>query len=260
MVSLVATLTLCNLFTIATKSISVDIPTEQDIHWSIDPVQKEILFRTTFTIRNQGVYDIDDIDISAHLLKDGTRPLFSFEKHDLAALHGSDTTYDLLVPIDLLKIPWFDWFSLMYTNTTLKLQLDIDATYMFGLIDFTADEAIDVPWSPPLQNLSGNSTVQKAITGLFTLLNIGQGGTLPSLSDLISLSSLPQISYRAANGFVFTLNVSSYSETLKEITCHLVVPFFVMEGGVGFTFSILVGFDAGNPVVRIQEVGIEYVA
>jgi hypothetical protein len=260
MAGIIATLTLCNLFTIATKSISVEIPSEDDIHWSIDPVQKEILFRTTFSVKNHGVYDINDIDISARLMKDGTKSLLTFEKQDMVVQRGSDTTFDLLIPIDLFKIPWFDWLSLMYKNSTLTLQLDVDATYMFGLIDFTANEAIKIPWSPPpLLNFSNNTVVQEGVTGILTLLNIAQNGSTPSLSDLISLVSLPQIYYSAENGFAFSLNISSYSETVENITCHLIIPFLVMDGGVEFTVSILVGFDAGAPVLKIQEVRVQYV-
>ncbi len=258
MAGVVATLTICNLFTIATKGISVDLPAEEDIHWSIDPVQKEILFRTAFSVKNQGVYDISDIDISAQLVKDDRTPLFSFEKQDMVVLRGSNATFDLLIPIDLDKISFIDWFSLMYKNTTLQLLLDIDAFYMFGLIEFTANEAIDVPWSPPL-NLSDNTTVQAGVQGIRTLLNISQNKSIASLSDIISLFSLPQVSYTADNGFAFSLNISSYSETVKNITCYVIVPLLVVKGGLEFTTSILVGFEADSPVFRIQEVGIQYV-
>jgi len=258
MAGVVATLTICNLFTIATKGISVDLPAEEDIHWSIDPVQKEILFRTAFSVKNQGVYDISDIDISAQLVKEDMTPLFSFEKQDMVVLRGSNTTFDLLIPIDLDKISFLDWFSLMYKNTTLQLLLDIDALYMFGLIEFTANEAIDVPWSPPL-NLSDNTTVQAGVKGILSLLNIAQNKSIASLSDIISLFSLPQVSYTADNGFAFFLNISNYSETVKNITCHVIVPLLVVNGGLEFTTSILVGFEAGCPVFRIQEVGIQYV-
>ena len=258
MAGVVATLTICNLFTIATKGISVDLPAEEDIHWSIDPVQKEILFRTAFSVKNQGVYDISDIDISAQLVKEDMTPLFSFEKQDMVVLRGSNTTFDLLIPIDLDKISFLDWFSLMYKNTTLQLLLDIDALYMFGLIEFTANEAIDVPWSPPL-NLSDNTTVQAGVKGILSLLNIAQNKSIASLSDIISLFSLPQVSYTADNGFAFFLNISNYSETVKNITCHVIVPLLVVNGGLEFTVSLLVGFEAGCPVFRIQEVGIQYV-
>ncbi len=258
MAGVVATLTICNLFTIATKGISVDLPAEEDIHWSIDPVQKEILFRTAFSVKNQGVYDISDIDISAQLVKEDMTPLFSFEKQDMVVLRGSNTTFDLLIPIDLDKISFLDWFSLMYKNTTLQLLLDIDALYMFGLIEFTANEAIDVPWSPPL-NLSDNTTVQAGVKGILSLLNIAQNKSIASLSDIISLFSLPQVSYTTDNGFAFFLNISNYSETVKNITCHVIVPLLVIDGCFEFTTSILVGFEAGCPVFRIQEVGIQYV-
>jgi hypothetical protein len=259
MAGLVATLTLGNLFTIATKGISVTIPTEEEIHWSIDPLQKEILFRTSFSVKNQGVYDISDIDISAHLVKDDMTPLFSFKKQDMMVLRGSNTTFDLLIPLNLHTISFFDWFSLMYKNTTLRLLLDINALYMFGLIEFTVNESIDVPWSPPLQNLSGNSTVQAGVQGLFSLLNIARDTSIASLSDIFSLFSLPQISYTAENGFAFSLLLSNYSEAVKNITCHLIVPLLVINGALAFTISILVGVNASGFVFRIQEVGIEYV-
>jgi hypothetical protein len=258
MAGVVATLAICNLFTIATKGISVTLPTEEDIHWSVDPMQKEILFRTTFSVKNQGVYDISNIDISAHLVKDN-KPLFSFEKQDMVVLHGSNTTFDLLIPLDLDKISIFDWFSLIYKNSILKLQLDVDALYMFGLIEFTANEAIDIPWSPPLMNLSNNTSVQTGLTGLFTLLGIAQNTSIPSLSNLSSLLNLPQVSFSTENGFVFSLNISSVSDTVKKITFYLVTPLLILDGGLEFTVSILFGIEGGNPLCKIQEVGVQYV-
>jgi hypothetical protein len=259
MTGMLGVLTLCNLFTIATKSISIDIPTEEDIHWSIDPLQKELLFRTSFSVKNQGAYDIKDIDISAHLVKDGTRPLISFEKQNLVVLRGTNTTIDVLIPINLDTVSWFDWLSLMYQNTTLRLLLNIKAQYMVGLIKFTADEAIDVPWSPPLQSLCNNATIRLGMNGLLTLLNIAQNGLTASLSDLYSLVSLSQISYANGNGFAFSLGISNYSESLKNITFHIVAPLLVIDGGFEFTASVLVGTQDGSPVLRIQEVSLEYV-
>ena len=147
----VASLTICNLFTIATKSIEVAIPTEEDISWSIDPQQKEILFRTAFAVKNHGTYDISNIDVAARLVKDNDKSLISFEKQDMTVLRGSNKTFDLLISLDLDTISWFDWLNLMYKDTTLQLVLDIDASYMFGLVDFTVDEIIEFLGHPQLQ-------------------------------------------------------------------------------------------------------------
>jgi hypothetical protein len=260
MAGLVASLTIGNLFTIATKGISVTLPTEEEIQWSIDPLQKEILFRTSFSVNNQGVYDIRDIDISAQLVKKDHTPLVSYEKQGLVVLRGTNTTFDLLIPIDLDTISFFDWFSLIYKNTTLQLLLDIDALYMYGLVEFTANEAIDIPWSQPPLNLSDNRTIQAGIQGICTLFNITQNKSITSLSDIFSLFSIPEIAYTAENGFVFNLTITSYSETLKNITCHIISPLLIVKGAFEFTASFLVGFEGNNPVFRIQEVGIEYVA
>jgi hypothetical protein len=255
----VASLTIFNLFTIATKSITVDIPTEEDISWSIDPTNKEILFRTAFAVSNQGTYDISDIDVSAQLMKDDVSSLISFEKQDMVVLRGSDKTFDVLISLDLDTISWFDWFSLMYQNTTLKLDLDIDASYMFGLVDFTVDEVIEFPWTPPIANLSESNLVEEGMKSVLSLLDITQKGAAPSYSDIISLISLPQISYIAENGFAFHLNISNHSETMKNITCRIVTPFLIIDGGFEFTASILVGIDQGEPVLTIEEVGVQYV-
>jgi hypothetical protein len=260
MTGLLATLTIGNLFTIATKAISVTLPTEDEIEWSIDPLQKEILFRTSFSVNNQGVYDIRDIDISAQLVKKDRTPLVSYEKQDLVVLRGTNTTFDLLIPIDLDTISFFDWFSLIYKNTTLQLLLDIDALYMFGLVEFTANEAIDIPWSQPPLNLSDNKTIQTGIQGLCTLFNITQNQSITTLSDIFSLFSIPEFYYSSGNGFVFNLTITTYSETLKNITCQIITPLLIVSGAFEFTASFLVGFEGNNPVFRVQEAGIEYVA
>jgi len=260
MAGMVATLTICNLFTIATKSISVHLPTEEDVHWSIDPTQKEILFRTTFSVKNQGAYDIKDIDLSAQLVKDDKTSLITFEKQDMVSLRGSNTTYDLLIPINLDTISVLDWFSLMYKKTTLQLLVNIDALYMFGLIEFTAHEAMDVPWSPPLLNVSNNSMVQQGLQGVYSLLNISQNQSLATPTDILSLFSIPEISYSTGNGFLFSLTIASHSETVKNITCCIIAPLLITNDSFEFTASFLIGFEDGKIVFHIEEAGVRYVS
>jgi hypothetical protein len=259
MAGLVASLTIGNLFTIATKGISVTLPSEDDVDWSIDPLQKEILFRSSFSVQNQGVYDIRNIDISAHLIKEDGTVLYSYAKEGLVALRGTNTTFDLLIPIDLDTISFFDWLSLIYKNTTLQLLLDINALYMYGLVEFTANEAIPIPWSEPPLNLSDNKTIQAGIHGLCTLFNISKNVSFASLSDIFSLLSLPEISYASGNGFIFNLSICSYSESIKNISCRIAVPLLITKGSLEFTASFLIGFEENTPVFHIKGVGIEYV-
>ena len=255
---IVATLTICNLFTIATKSIEVNIPNESDMSWSIDPQNKEILFRTAFSVKNHGAYDISDIDVKADLVKDDGPTLISYEKQDMAVLRGSDKTFDLLIPLDLDTISWYDWMSLMYQDTTLKLVLDVDAAYMFGLVDFTVDEVMEIPWTPPIANISENEAVKAGMTGLLNMLDFASNGTLPTMSDIFSFFTLPELNFTTDNGFAFLLNISDYTDTIKRISCSLTTPLMIMEGRFVFNSSILIGIDDGAAVFDVEEVGFDY--
>jgi hypothetical protein len=130
---------------------------------------------------------------------------------------------------------------------------------MYGLVEFTANEAIDIPWSQPPLNLSDNRTIQAGIQGLCTLFNITKNVSIGSLSDIFSLFSLPEFFYSSGNGFVFNLTITSASETLKNITCQIITPLLIVNGAFEFTVSFLVGFEGNSPVFHIQEVSIEYV-
>lgn len=256
---IVATLTICNLFTIATKSIEVDIPDESDMSWSIDPENKEILFRTAFSVKNHGTYDISDIDIGANLVKDDDKSLIAFEKQDMVVLRGSDKTFDLLISLDLDTISWYDWLSLMYKDTTLRLLLDIDASYMFGLVDFTVDEELEFPWTPPIANLSEHEAVEEGMEGILNLLDIASNGSLPTISEVFSLITLPKLNYTLDNGFALIVNITDYAETVKRISCSITTPLLVMEGKFVFSGSILVGLQEGEPMLEVEEVGFDYV-
>lgn len=256
---IVASLTIFNLLTIATKSISVEIPTEEDISWSIDPQNKEFLFRTAFSVKNHGAYDISDIDVAAKLVKDDDTSLISFAKQNMVVLRGSDKTFDILINLDLDKISWYDWLSLIYDDTTLSLVLDIDASYMYGLIDFTVDEVIEIPWSPPIANISENEAVKAGINGLFELLNIARNGSLPSVEEVFSILSTPEVNYTSESGFAYIFNISDYAETVKCIDCTVKTPLLVMDGMFVSHGSILVGLKDGKPMFEVKEVGMDYV-
>jgi len=129
---------------------------------------------------------------------------------------------------------------------------------MYGLVEFTVNEAIDIPWSQPPLNLSDNRTIQAGIQGICTLFNITQNKSMTTLADIFSLFSIPEISYATESGFMFNLTITTNSEGLKNITCRIITPLLIIPGALEFTASFLVGFEGNNPVFRIQEMGVEY--
>ena len=53
---MLGTLTLCNLLTVMTHGIEIEIPDENQYSWAIDPVEMKILIITDFTVKNHGAY------------------------------------------------------------------------------------------------------------------------------------------------------------------------------------------------------------
>ena len=259
---IVASLTIGNLLTVASHGIDVDIPEESDVNWSIDLENKEILFRTGFSVENNGAFDISDIDISADLVKDDTRSMISFLKEDMVVLRGSNKSFDILVSLDLNKISLIDWFTLLYQETTLKLLIDIDAKYMFNLIDFNVDEVIEIPWAPPIATIDENESLKTAISGISKLLNLVEHSSLQNftnISDIISILSIPSINYTSENGVTFQVQISNYTETIKQIDFRIVTPLLLMDGNFEMKSSILIGFNGISPVLNFEEVKMNYV-
>jgi hypothetical protein len=260
---IVACLTLGNVLTVATHSIEVEIPDESDMNWSIDPQNKQILFRTAFSIKNRGAYDIIDIDINAKLVKENEQLLVTFSKQNMVVLRGSDKTFDIIVTLDLDTISLVDWLSLVYRDSTLQLLIDIDAKYMFGLLEFTVDEILEIPWSPPLSNLSKNSSVQTGIDGVYSLLSRATQSpahnTTADITDILTLLTMPDLNYTSESGFSFLVTITNYSKAIKNIKCSLTTPLIWLDGSIIMDSSFLVGIEEGMPVFSIQEMNLNYV-
>jgi hypothetical protein len=188
--------------------------------------------------------------------------MISFLKEDMVVLRGSNKTFDILVSLDLNKISLLDWFTLLYQETTLKLIIDIDAKYMFNLIDFNVDEVIEIPWSPPIGTINENESLKTAVSGISKLLNLVEHCTLKNLtniSDIISILSIPSINYSSENGVAFQIQISNYTETIKKIDFRIVTPLLLMDGNIEMKSSVLIGFNGISPVLNFKEVTMNYV-
>jgi len=257
---LVASLALCNLLTVATHSIEFEIPEESDFTWAIGPEGKELLFLTEFSVSNHGAYDIDDIDINAELLTENGQELIDFAKNDLVVSRGSDKSFDIIVTLAMEDIPLIDWLSLLYKDTVLRLVVDVDASYMFGLIHFTVDEVLEYPWSAPLGNLSENNSI---VSGLFSVLAIAGQGTgydIQGIGKAMTYIDVRDFEYRSDWGYSILLNTSTdSSRNLKNISCRIEVPIKGLDGKLVIGFRVLIDLPGGPVFVKLQEVNVSYV-
>jgi len=256
---LVASLTLCNMLTVVTHSIQVYIPDANEFTMSVDPVEKKLIFHTQFAVRNHGAYDIDDIDIHAKLLKEDNKELIVFSQNDLVVNRGSNRTFDVLINLDLDEVSLLDWFSLIYKNTVFKLVLSIDASYMFGLIDFTVDEVFEFPWTSPLYNITKDDEV---VNSLYTLIDAAENDDIKNpddMKDILSVFSLGDFEYESGGGYILKIKVEDSINNFKNVLCNIEVPFTDQNGKLSFDFTIQFGFENNLFSSTIMEVNINYV-
>ena len=255
---IVASLTLCNLFTVTTHAIDFELPKPEEMKITIDPVNKDLVLLGNFAVNNNGAYDINDIDINAKLLNENDLELMSYSQKDLAVLRGTNKDFDLIVSLDVDKVPLLDWFSLIYEDTTFKLLLDIDASYMYNLIDVTVDEAIEFPWISPLTNFTENKT---ALEGIETIISIASNNSIASQEEYEKIMDLLAIeSYYNSYKDIYEINidVNSIDEKYKEIDTKITFKFPIIDYDITLFFKTKICTLFTNFNLNIEEVNISF--
>jgi hypothetical protein len=154
---LLASLSLINLYTVASGAIKVDIPEETDFAWTIDTSTEEASFFADFTVENRGVYDITDLDIHARVITESGSQLIDYWQNDLTIPSGDVRKFDIkaLMPFDNIDLE--EWRTLMVNDSVFYLDVDITANYLWGLGRFVVDDVLEYEWEAPLDNISNNS-------------------------------------------------------------------------------------------------------
>lgn len=259
---IVASLTLCNLLTVVTHGIELHIPDEDNFSWAIDPVGKEVLLMTGFSISNHGAYDIDGIDIRACVITEHGDQLLDFREDSLSVSSGTSKDFRLILNIDLEEIDLVNWLALLYRDTTLSLIVDIDADYMFGLIHITVDEVLEYPWSAPL---SGYAAEGRLVPGILAALgmvqvNIGEGLWEVQSMAVEYLMGIDHLEYLSNDGYGIEVNGTDKGDGLRQLTCDIVLPIPELDGTLELCFTLDLGLDDGRTIVNVEEVRISYAA
>ncbi len=254
---LVASLTLCNLFTVATHGVNFETPQTENVKIAYDPLNQDLLFLTNFKVKNHGAYGIDDIDINAKLFNDNNIELVDFSKNDLVVPRGSNKLVDLAVALDLDKISILEWISLIYKDTNFKLLVDIDAAYMFNLIDITVDEEILIPWTSPLKNILENQTI---INSLFTIIEnainesfIEKPSEVSVIEDIIDNKHYKNTYF---DRYSIEINFDHISNFTKKMSTSLEVFLPKIDSTLKLDFNIEINLFNNSLLPKIKEVNI----
>ncbi len=254
---LIATLSLGNLFTVASHGVDFETPEADNVKMAYDPLNNDLLFLTDFKVKNHGAYGIDDIDVNAELLNENNVKLVDFTKNDIVVPRGNDKLVDIAVALDLDKLTVLDWLKLTYKDSGFKLMVDIDASYMFNLIDVTVDEEIDIPWTSPTKMILENETI---INTLFLIVenSINKTGIVKpeqvsSVKDFIETGYYKNTYFEK---YILEIIVDHISNFRKEISTSLEVFLPKINSTLKLGFNINLDVSDGSISPTLKEVTV----
>lgn len=184
---LLASMSLINLYTIAAGAVKVEIPEEEDFAWSIDTKYDEANFLANFTVTNNGLYDIYDLDIHAIVRTEKGTMLIDYWQNDLTIPSGHIKKFNIFAIMPFDRIDMDEWRGLMFNDSVFYLDVDITANYLWGLGKFVVDDTLAYPWEAPLNHL-GNMTddiIVEIIKYVFSE-NADMNGFIDMLSEEVS--------------------------------------------------------------------------
>jgi hypothetical protein len=167
---LLASLSLINLYTVASGAIKVDIPEETDFAWTVDTSTDEATFLADFTVENKGVYDITDLDIHAIVTTESGTMLVDYIQKDLTIPSGESKKFNIFATMPFDRVDLDEWRTLMVNDSVFYLDVDIEANYLWGLGKFVVDDTLVYDWEAPLGKMANKTddTVLDLLRYIFT--------------------------------------------------------------------------------------------
>ena len=257
---MLGTLTMCNLLTVMTHGIELEIPDEGQYTWAIDPVDMKMIIMSEFTVKNHGAYDIENIDINARIITGQGKELLNYEEKDLAVSSGSDKKFDIILDISLNDIELENWLTLLYMDTTLSLVVDIDAEYMFGLIHLTVDETLDRDWIAPLSSYAPEHDIMPWILGAFGSYSMAIDQQIWDIQKTAVeyLMEVDEFYYASEDGYEILVTGQNSSGELRELECAITIPVDALSGNIMLGYSMTFGIVNDIVVINVQEVKVVY--
>lgn len=150
---LVAFLSLTNLVLVAAGAIQVDVPDEDDIEYEYDAANQTLLIDTRFTVRNDGIYAVDNLDIVSTLTTDRGLRLIHYARHGLEVRAGEERSFPIQIKLGLSQVASPELLRLLVEDGEFELKVKVRADYTMGLTKFRSDERMVYKWTSPLSLL-----------------------------------------------------------------------------------------------------------
>jgi hypothetical protein len=254
---LLASISLINLYTIATGAVRVDIPDEEDFAWTIDTRLEEANFLANFTVTNSGLYDITDLNIHAIVKTEKGNLLVEYEQNDLSIPSRETKKFYISAVLPFERIDVEEWKSLMVNDSVFYLDVDIRANYLWGLGTFVVDDVLEYQWEAPLKNMEG-----KTDSEYVELLNflISENASLKAFADALvqgwnENQFLSQLDWDDASLYLESLPLG---DNTSRITARLTLELFEGRRTVSIELTFLMKKEVDNIDFSFEDFNFKY--
>lgn len=150
----VAFFSITDMYLLASGAIQVDPPSQSSFETSYDPLAMDFVFKSSYSVENNGFYDLKDLDITSTLTTEKGEVLIKYESTGMVVPRWSKKTFPIEAHLPLEKFLELDLGELLFNSSNFVLKVNIGAGYVMGLVHFDLDQVRDYPWDAPLEKYS----------------------------------------------------------------------------------------------------------
>lgn len=148
----VAALSLSDMYLLASGAVRVGLPGPEDFGWRYDAGNASVVFEGNYTVKNNGFYDITDIDIAATVATASGVQMVSYRAAEARIPAFGGGRYPIVARMPAARLLYLDYGDMLFNATHFHLRVRVDAVYEMGLARFHADQALVIKWRPPLDS------------------------------------------------------------------------------------------------------------
>jgi hypothetical protein len=151
----VAFFSFTDMYLLASGAIQVEYPDQGDFETSFDVLKMEFVFKSQYTVTNDGFYNVDDMDIRSKLWTEGGDLLISYDSTDLMVPRWSTRTFEIEARLPIENLLKVDMEEILFEDGSFELWVTIGADYVMGLVHFGLDQVQEFQWDAPLEDYEG---------------------------------------------------------------------------------------------------------
>lgn len=211
---LVAVIVVLSILPLLTGGIGLDLDGEREGGMTLD--DSTIRVEMPMTIRNDGFFDINDLQVSFIFMNEDGDVLAESEGERMDIPAGEETEVPVEIALDLLDLDQQVRSDLIFNGTEMMFDAKISAKYTLDMVQLSVEAGSDMGWGPFIRDLQVEEWGAQAVEeGDDRFVNVPF--SFRAEDFLNGLQTITITEYRDENGFTSNVTQSVYlSQQVQE--------------------------------------------